>query len=156
MNAMKRIVFSFVLFSALPGMIVSQAQSRHCTEEPVTTMTHWGGNERIEIDMRDKPVRIVSGIVLWPGDEPSNESLVQVFQRKPSDPLYKPSDKERDVPVAACVTGTDGVFAFSLPSGEYELRVSLNKGIDVTSVFVTVKHGWHRSKKIRVVMKPGT
>jgi len=47
-------------------------------------------------------------------------------------------------------------MAFSLSSGEYELRVSLNKGIDVTSVFITVKPGSRHTTKIRVVMHPGT
>jgi hypothetical protein len=121
-------------------------------------MTRWGGNERIEVDMRDEPVDSVSGIVLWPWpeDTPLGDSLVQVFPRKPSDPLYTPSEAVHGVPVAACVTGADGLFAFSLLSGEYELRASLNKGIDVTSVFITVKRGSRQTKKIRVVMHPGT
>lgn len=156
MEAMKRAIFYCVFVLALPPLVEGQSGSGHCVEEPTTTTTRWGGNERIEIDMRDKPVGKVNGIVLWPEDEPSDDSLVQVFRHRPSDPLYKPSEEEHEVPLAACVTGANGLFAFSLPSGEYELRISLNKGIDVTSVFITVKPSWHRSEKIKVVMHPGT
>ena len=155
MNGIKRTVFSAFLFSALTSQMLGQVQSNHCTEEPVTTVTRWGGNERVVIDLRDKPVRTVRGIVLGPG-EGTLKTLVQVFHRKPSDPLSRSSDQENELPAAACVTGDDGNFAFSLPPGEYELRMSQNQGVDVTSVIVTVKRGCHRSRKIRVYMHVGT
>jgi hypothetical protein len=155
MNGVKRIAFGFVLLSGLTSLMLGQGQSRHCSEEPVTTKTRWGGNERVVMDLRDKSLRIVSGTVQGPGVGSLN-TLVQVFQRKPSDPLYKASDQENGLPVAACVTGSDGTFTFSLPPGEYELRMSQNLGVDVTSVLVAVKQGWHSSKKIRVEMHVGT
>ena len=151
-----RIVISTLYFTVSAAVAIGQARSHHCTKEPTTTTTRWGGNERIEVDMRDEPVDSVTGIVLWPGDTPLGDSLVQAFPRKPSDPLYTPLEGEHGVAVAACVTGADGLFAFSLSSGEYELRASLNKGIDVTSVFITVKRGSRQTKRIRVVMHPGT
>jgi len=144
---------SFVLFSALASS--AQGQSRHCTKVPIATKTRWGGNQRIEIDLRDKPVRTVRGNVEGPG-EGTLSTLVQVFPRQPSDPLYRPADQENERPVAACVTRDDGFFAFSLPPGEYELRMSQNKGIDVTSVFVKVEKSSHSSEKITVVMHVGT
>jgi hypothetical protein len=134
---MKRLVLYSMLFAALPAVIVGQTRRRLCIEEPITTMTRWGGNERIEIDMRDKPVRDVNGIVMWLDDRPSDDSLVQVFSRRPSDPRIQASADEHGVPMAACRTGADGLFAFSLPPGEYELRVSLDKGIDVSSVLIS-------------------
>jgi hypothetical protein len=155
MNGVKRIAFGLVLFSGFASLMLGQGESRHCTEEPVTTKTRWGGNERVVIDLRDRPVRMVRGTVQGPGVG-TLDTLVQVFHRKPSDPLYRASDQEDVLPVAACVTGNDGVFAFSLPAGEYELRMSQNKGVDVTSVFVTVKQGCHSSKEITVVMHVGT
>jgi hypothetical protein len=155
MNWVKRIAFSAFLFSALTSPMMGQVKSSHCIEEPVTTVTRWGGNERVVIDLRDKPVRSVRGIVLGPG-EGTLKTLVQVFHRKPPDPLSRASDQENELPAVACVTRDDGNFAFSLPPGEYELRMSQNQGVDVTSVIVTVKHGCHRSRKIRVVMQVGT
>lgn len=153
MRWVMRIAFGFVLFSALESS--GQGKSRHCTKVPIATETRWGGNQRIEIDLRDKPVRTVRGNVEGPG-EGTLSTLVQVFPRQPSDPLYRPADQENQRPVAACVTGDDGLFAFSLPPGEYELRLSQNKGIDVTSVFVKVEKSSHSSEKIRVVMHVGT
>jgi hypothetical protein len=58
--------------------------------------------------------------------------------------------------VAACVTGEDGSFAFSLSPGEYELRMSQKGGVDVTSVFVKVDRKSHSSEKVKVVMQVGT
>jgi hypothetical protein len=156
MTGIKGAIFSFALFSAFPGGIVCQVQSHHCTEEPVTTITRWGGNERIVIDFRDKPVRRVSGTVFWPQGEPLNKALVQIFQREHSDPIAKPPDQEHGIPKAACVTGPDGVFGFSLPAGEYEIRASIGNGVDVTSVLLTVNHWSFRSTKIKVTMHPGT
>jgi len=150
-----RIPFSLILYFALTNLAVCQAQSRNCKRVPLTTETRWGGNERIEIDLRDKPVRKVEGNVLGPG-EGTLSTLVQVFLRQPSDPLYQPPSKERRLPVAACVTGTDGSFVFSLPPGEYELLMSQNGGVDVTSVFITVRHGHYASEKISVTMHVGT
>jgi hypothetical protein len=137
MNWLKRIAFGLMLFFG------------------VTTKTRWGGNQRIVIDLRDKPVQTVRGIVEGPGIGSLN-TLVQVFRRQPSDVLPPAHDQENELPVAACVTGDDGVFTFSLPPGEYELRMSQNGGVDVTSVLVVVKQGSHSSKKIRVVMQVGT
>jgi hypothetical protein len=54
------------------------------------------------------------------------------------------------------MTGDDGAFTFSLPPGEYELRMSQNPGVDVTSVIVTVERGAHRSEEIKVEMQVGT
>jgi len=99
---------------------------------------------------------MINGIVFFPYGNPLNQSLVQVFRRKLSDPPMKASDQEHGIPVAACITGADGIFGFSLPSGEYEVRISLNQEVDVTSVLVTVKRRCFRSKKIRVVMRIGT
>ncbi len=155
MNGVKHMALSASLFFALTSMMLAENLNRHCTEEPITTPTRWGGNERIVIDFRDKPVRTITGIVKGPG-EGTLKTLVQVFSRKASDPLSRPPDQENEIPVAACITGDDGVFGFSLRAGEYELRMSQNPRVDVTSVFVKVKHGWHRSRKIKVPMHVGT
>lgn len=148
-----RIAFSFALFSALAAS--AQSRIHHCSKVPVNTKTRWGGNQRIMIDLRDQPVRTVIGRVEGPG-EGALSMLVQVFPRQHSDPLYRPGEQDSEKPVAACVTGTDGVFAFSLSPGEYELRMSQNEGVDVTSVFVKVERSSHSSERITVVMQVGT
>jgi hypothetical protein len=149
-------VFSLVIFAVLSKATASQPHSCHCTDVAATTETLWGGNMAIEIDLRDKPVRTVNGIVFWPTEEPANNSLVQVFRRSHSDPLVRAPDQKDGVPVVACMTGADGAFAFSLPSGEYELRASVGRGTDVTHIFLTVKRWYFRSKKVKVVMQVGT
>ena len=154
-TVLTRFPFSLVLYFALTNLVLCQAQSRNCKRVPLTTETRWGGNERIEIDLRDKPVPKVEGNVLGPG-EGTVSTLVQVFLRQPSDPPFEPSPQERGLPVAACVTGNDGSFGFSLPPGEYELLLSQNGGVDLTSVLVRVRHGHYRSEKISVTMHVGT
>lgn len=68
MNLVKHTAFSVFVLFALTNLLLGQRRSRHCTTEPVTTATRWGGNERILIDLRDKPVRTVRGIFLEPGE----------------------------------------------------------------------------------------
>jgi len=116
----------------------------------------WGGNELIEIDMREEPVQATRGVVNWTEDQPANGVLLQVFKRSPSDPPYSKQDQAANPPVAACVTGADGTFSFTLPQGEYELRASMGKGMNVTLVFLSVKRGWHWPRKISIQMHPGT
>jgi hypothetical protein len=147
--------FCLVVFIVFGSLTFGRAQSRNCKEVPLTTETRWGGNEQVEIDLRDKPVRTVRGTVARPDGE-TVSALVQVFLRKPSDARYQTRYEDARLPVAACVTGHDGAFAFSLPPGEYELRMSVGAGVDVTSVFVTVKRGWHMSRKIKTEMHVGT
>lgn len=149
------ISFCLLVFLTLAGLTLGHAQSGGCKEVPLTTVTRWGGNETITIDMQDKPVRKVRGIAVFPGGDTSN-TLVQVFLRKPSDARYQTQYDDARLPAAACVTSNDGAFAFSLPPGEYELRMSQGAGVDVTSVLVTVKRGWHWSRKIKAEMHVGT
>jgi hypothetical protein len=154
MNQPRNFFCLFVCF-VFGSLTLGHAQSRDCKVMPLTTETRWGGNEKIEIDLRDKPVRTVRGTVVWPDGE-TVSALVQVYLRKPSDGHYQTRYEDARLPVAACETGDDGAFAFSLAPGEYELRMSQNGGVDVTSVFLTVKHGWHRSRKIKAQMHLGT
>ena len=155
MSKVDRLALSVILLFALASPTLAHTQSYRCKRVPLATETRWGGNERIEIDLRDKPVQKVRGTVLGPG-EGTESTLVQVYLRQPSDSLYRPPDQESRLPIAACVTGNDGSFGFSLPPGEYELRMSQNQGIDVTSVFVTVGHGHYSLEKISVEMHVGT
>jgi hypothetical protein len=155
MNRSIRTTFSLFCCFTVAGVALGHSQKYHCKQVPLATETRWGGNEGVEIDLRDKPVREVKGIVSGPG-EGSTSTLVQVFLRKPSDGRNQTRYEDARLPVATCETGDDGAFGFSLSPGEYELRFSQNVGVDVTSVFVTVKSGWHLSRKIRAHMYLGT
>ncbi len=155
MRWVKRIAFSFVFVAVLIHSAQGHSRGSHCTRVRLATETRWGGNETIAIDLRDEPRKIVMGTVVGPGVG-ALSTLVQVFPRKPSEPFFNPQDQEVRTPVAACITGDDGFFSFSLPSGEYELRMSQNGGVDVTSVFVTVKRASHNSEKIKIEMHVGT
>jgi len=149
-------LFSLFLL-ALPCLGQAAPSHNSCTPGPITTLTRWGGNELVEIDMREEPVRTAHGGVAigWP-KQPADGVLLQVFKRRPSDPPFSKQDQAANPPVAACVTGADGAFSFTLPQGEYELRASMGKGMNVTLVFLTVKRGWHWPRKISIQMHPGT
>ena len=133
MNRAKGTTLGAFLLFALTGLMLGQARSDDCTELPPTTATRWGGNERVVIDLRNKPVRKVRGIVTGPG-EGTFKTLVQVFPQIPSSPLKRTSGQENGLPIATCETGDEGAFAFSLPPGEYELLMSQDGGVDVTAV----------------------
>ncbi|HTW78598.1 MAG TPA: hypothetical protein VME23_03535 [Terracidiphilus sp.] len=107
------------------------------------------------MDLRDEPVTGIGGIVML-ANAPADGVLLQVFIRKHDDPLYVPRDQQKATAIAACITRNNGLFSFSLDPGEYEIRASMNGGIDVTSVFVVVKPGWRRSRRIVVEMHVGT
>lgn len=144
-----------LLILALSCMAHAAPSQPSCSPVPTTTQTRFGGNMTIEIDI-SRPVRKLRGVVEWPGVQPASGVLLQVFTRNHSDPHFTPRDRETAPPIAACVTGADGAFFFSLPEGEYELRASLDQVTDVTSVFVTVKHGWRWSRRIVIPMSVGT
>jgi len=136
----------------------AQAKSHLCSPVSLTMPTRWGGNELIQIDMWDKPIRSPHGFVSqgWGENEPATNTLLQVFERNPFDPLTQP-DHDKMVPILACVTDASGASVFSLPDGEYEIRASMNPGINVSSVFIRVHHGLlTRSRKILIPLHVGT
>jgi len=78
-------------------------------------------------------------------DMPVKDALVEVFDNPDylldEATMAHPPKQKR---LRACITGTDGKFCMrNLPSGKYELRASVNAGIDVTHIYVVVdrKHG---------------
>jgi hypothetical protein len=150
-----RLTYGILAFIAL--MVVPSADAQSCKPVPHTTETRWGGNEVIEVDFRDHPVRTVHGVArLAGGLVPSDDVLLQVYKRNHTDSLYRAPQPGDPLPVAACLTGNDGAFRFELPNGEYEIRASMNKGMDVTHVYITVSHGLHRLRRIFVDIHPGT
>jgi len=114
-----------------------------------------GCNQTIEVDLRKHSVRVPHGIVMLAG-KPALGALLQVFKWNPNDTLAIHYHQKQANAVAACIAGPDGLFSLALAPGEYELRTSIGPGIDVTSVLISVKPGWHRSRRIVVPMAVGT
>jgi hypothetical protein len=145
----------FVALSIVTTTACSNRCNANCKRVALSTETRYGGNQLVQIDLRDEPIARPNGIVMLAGS-PAGGVLLQVFSRKHDDPLYVPRERQKARAIAACVTRNGGLFSFSLHPGEYEIRASMNPGIDVTSVFVIVKSGWRRSKPIVVEMPLGT
>ncbi|MGP8252737.1 MAG: hypothetical protein ACLQHF_11935 [Terracidiphilus sp.] len=151
---MKRAILLLALVIP-PATSFAQQVNSTCTPVDVSAPTKWGGNQTVEVDLRNHPVRVPRGIVMLAG-KPAGGALLQVFTWNPSDTLAIHYNQQRVSAVAACITGPDGLFSFALAPGEYELRTSLGPGIDVTSVLISAKSGWHRSRRIVVPMSVGT
>lgn len=119
--------------------------------------THWGGNQSIVL-MEKRSYRELEGIVQSYDGKPIEHALVEVFDN----PEYllehgpiasRPTQKR----VRVCRTAADGKFCFTeLPSGEYELRSSLDIGWNVTHVYVVIDKNTGGRGQIKVRMAVGT
>lgn len=134
-------------------VLASRAASSHCACEKVqpSETTHWGGNMRIEM-VEDRPLRDLHGVVQL-GEKPIG-ALVEVF----ANPDKASSTQEDSLRrMAACRTKSDGAFCFpKLAPGRYQLRCSVDTGIDVTFVNVLIDPVKGKDKKLRVSMELGT
>ena len=133
------------------------AMSQPCKRVSLKTPTRWGGNQVIGVDLRDEPVSSIHGVAGFSAESGGDDNiLLQVYRRQHTDPLYRAPQPDDPAPIAACITGLTGAYRFDLPNGEYEIRASMNSGINVTHVYVTVKHRLHGSRAICIQMSPGT
>jgi hypothetical protein len=134
----------FILLSALPA--------HACAPAAVNDTTRWGGNERVEIEERT-PVPNLHGVVAWWDGNVIRSVLVEAFPMR-SRPVQDSTtgDEKR---VGGCVTGPDGSFDLNLPPGRYEVRFSLDKGVNVTVMHITVALR-ARPRTLRIVMQLGT
>jgi hypothetical protein len=119
--------------------------------------TRRGGNMLV-VQISKGKYRQLSGMVNLQGNGPRGGVLVEVFDNPgylldQSTVATRPDQKR----LKACVTGADGRFCFrNLPSGEYELRASLDQGMDVTHVYVIVDRTGGSRKPIDVRLQVGT
>lgn len=101
----------------------------------------------------------LEGIVQITDAMPLENALVEVFDHpeywlESGDASAREPKQHR---LSACVTPKDGRFCFpNLPDGKYELRSSLDTGMDVTHVIVVVKRKAGRTKTLEVEMHLGT
>ena len=135
--------------------------SCRCVPATDDDLTRWGGNESI-IVKEEKVHRHLSGIVTLGGDNPISDALVEVYTHPEYLLLDYPereSKKKKQRRVAACVTEEDGKFCFGfIAPGKYEVRVSLESGINVTHIYVEVDPYSSESIEtdIEAVLTPGT
>jgi hypothetical protein len=147
--------------TALPSSPRAHAS---CKPVPLSTPTRWGGNETVVIDLSDHPSGSPRGEVVFETDpvegapviEPVEGALVQVFKQSLAGRSDKHEVRKNDHAITACLTRSDGKFSFDLAPGEYQIRASLNSGVDVTSVLIVVQSGMRHSPDIHVRMKNGT
>lgn len=117
--------------------------------------THWGGNELV-VEKESKVYRSLRGVV-YIGDSPLRDALVEVFDHPDHLLLTHPRNEEEKAKqrrIAACKTGDDGEFCFvKLPKGKYEIRASIDKGFNVTHVWVLVDPGNRGSTNARIELQ---
>ena len=139
-----------VLFAIVPGMS-ALGQCKLASAEN----TKWGGNTNVVLQ-ESKPMRSIRGIVRDPMDKPLTAALVEVYDHP--EIVLQDSSPERtgQKRIAACVTSEGGSFAFDVPPGYYELRVSKSSEWNATSVLVQVIKSVAASKKgMSVRLSPG-
>lgn len=118
-----------------------------CRSVESTETTRAGGNEWVAY--KDPSVyRKMAGKVRMPLPELQEDVLVEIFDNpdyllcewtpgNPNNCTMNASGGQRRL--AACKTGKDGKFCFNdLPAGNYELRVSKDKGWSPTHVYIRI------------------
>ena len=112
-----------------------------CTPAAADDLTRWGGNELVIVKEK-KVYKELSGTVSYGTGHTVKDALVEVY----TDPEYllleypeSQKAKKKQRRMAACVTGEDGKFCFGfIEPGKYEVRVSLDPGVNVTHIYVEV------------------
>ncbi|MHB8609432.1 MAG: carboxypeptidase-like regulatory domain-containing protein [Candidatus Acidiferrales bacterium] len=126
-----------------------------CHRPAAGETTRQGANLFVVQD-EEKPYRDLNGIVEMGSAEPVGDVLVEIFDQ-PEYLLKAPAKAPKQKRLAACVTGADGKFCFRyLPAGEYELRASLNGGVNITHVYVVVEKKAGKRERLHVKMSVGT
>jgi hypothetical protein len=117
--------------------------------------TRQGANMFV-VQQEEKPYRELSGRVELHEETPIEDVLVEVFDQPEYLLRERPSEAPKQKRLAACVTAEDGKFCFRhLPPGKYELRASLNGGMNITHVYVVVDKKTGQTEKLRVGMSVG-
>ena len=148
---MKRILYSLL---TIVLATVSALCDCKCKAPKSRETTRWGGNIVAVLEVKD-PVRQLKGTVRL-GDTSAENALLEVFTH----PEYllqgeqkSPKNQRR---IAACLSDSQGRFCFHhIKPGKYELRSSMQSGINVTHLYVVIdRNGTDRN--LEVVMQMGT
>ena len=132
------------------------ANAKNCI--PTSQQTAWGGNERIVI-IQHRAMRRLYGRVVTVLDshEGWTDVLVEVYDHPEVNLLPYGSRKETQKRITGCRTDGTGQFAFELPPGHYELRLSYGSGMNVTSILAHVSRSPFASRKeLTPTLHPGT
>ncbi|MBP7867598.1 MAG: carboxypeptidase regulatory-like domain-containing protein [Acidobacteria bacterium] len=127
-----------LLLSAATPRAQSDCDCRKVGNDVVTT---WGVKP-YAIELPDTYPSLEGKVADSAGDAVDG-ALLEVFDHPEAGSWFRgsaPSGKARQKRVAACRTGEEGCFRFSLSAGEYELRVS-RPGFDAVVLRVKVKPG---------------
>lgn len=148
--------------SLLPVLLLCVSASLRsgckCTHPGKGDTTRWGGNEMV-VKIEEQPFKQIQGIVTDESGSPVSNALVEIFTHPEyllSNLPNARSDHTEQKRVGACVTSASGKFCFRhLNAADYELRVSVSSGWDVTHLHVTVDPKKGRAEKIVVPMEIG-
>jgi hypothetical protein len=122
---------------------------------PASGETTREGANLFVVQDEKKPYRHLNGIVEMGSTGLLEDVLVEIFDQ-PEYLLDSSAKAPNQKRLAACVTAAAGKFCFRhLPDGKYELRASLNSGVNITHVYVVVDKKAGQTKKLRVGMSLG-
>lgn len=138
MNSLFVIIFSAVF--------VGQQALCHC-QNAIEYKTQWGHNNTV-VKVR-KTQKLINGLVMYIDGKPAMNALVEIYEY--SESSEKSDWKYSQKRVAACKTCETGRFSFPhLPSGLYEVRVSLD-GYGTQSIAgIKIKQNSSKSNPIMV------
>jgi hypothetical protein len=135
-------------------LIFATSDKRDCVPARAEQQTAWG-HSHAELNMQSQPVKAAKGTVKALDDVPVENVLVEVFSHRGGDrPQKGDADPASDKRIAACVTSANGVFAFNIPSGHYEIRAS-KADWNSTSVLITVDTRKGKNTKLNVPLEVG-
>jgi hypothetical protein len=142
--------------SLLACLLIAPSVLGDCTcHRPASGETTREGANLFVVQEEEKPYRDLNGIVEMGSIGLLDGVLVEIFDQ-PEYLLDSSAKAPNQKRLAACVTAADGKFCFRhLSAGKYELRASLNSGVNITHVYVVVDKKAGRTKKLRVGMSLG-
>ena len=117
--------------------ILLPGQAVQCQPPGSTRSLVWGRDHAL-VDMSNKPLKNIRGVVRALVDQPVDDALVEILELGPTGSPAETSDDARGRHrLASCLTGHDGEFGFDLPPGRYELVCS-KPDWNSTSVIIIV------------------
>lgn len=151
--AVRHLIVSALMFAQIGSV---SAEHCRCSSAKKDDTNRWGGNEMIVVVTKNSRRQIEGSVKTF--SRPMEGALVEVFNNPDyllkESTLNHPPNQRR---IAACVTGTTGGFFFRhLPSGNYELRVSRDAGMNVTHVYIVVDRKKGVPDRIDVELRVGT
>ncbi len=147
-----------IVFTGLVLALCSWTQGQTCvaSSRQSSDLTRFGGNELITVIER-KPRARVRGRVTDVNGSPVKYALVEIYEN-PSWLLKSglgPDQGQKRI--IGCEVGKAGQFEIrGLKKNDYELRVSVSIGFNVTHMFISVDPRRGTTKRLELSVSPGT